>query len=357
MPATLGVTAWLPQRRSRPLLHMDAPAQTAARSEVGRLRGRLVYVRAVQSLAPLAYQTTTRKTAMKLASFALAATLLAGTALAQTAPVTPTPGNNSPSTSVRPTPGVSSSTGTTPETGIVGRNTGTAAASGNRNQAVATTGDDAMEPSSGASSFTEGQARSRIEDKGFTAVTGLTKDDNGVWRGTATKAGSSTQVWMDYKGNVGQQGGMRPKAATSTTTGATGTNPPGTAAGRAADRALGTNTTGANPAARNADGTTGNPPGTAAGRAADRALGTNTTGANPAARNADGTTGNPPGTAAGRAADRALGTNTTGANPAANAPDGTPGNPAGTAAGRAIDRNLGTNTTGTNPSGTTGTTR
>ena len=31
------------------------------------------------------------------------------------------------------------------------------------------------------------------------------------------------------------------------------------------------------------DGTPGNPPGTAAGRAADRALGTNTTGANPGA--------------------------------------------------------------------------
>ena len=261
---------------------------------------------------------------MKLAPFALAATLLAGTALAQTAPSAPTPGNTAPgATSVRPMPGVSPSTGTTPETGVVGRNTGTAAASGDRNQAVATTGEDAMEPASGASSFTEGQARGRIEDKGFTAVTGLTKDDNGVWRGTATKDGGSAQVWMDYKGNVGQQGGMRPAAATGTSTGATGTNPPGTAVGRAVDQATGTNSTGANPAARNADGTTGNPPGTAAGRATDRALGTNTTGA----------------------------------NSAANAADGTPGNPAGTAAGRAIDRNLGTNATGTNPGGTTGTTR
>ena len=43
--------------------------------------------------------------------------------------------------------------------------------------------------------------------------------------------------------------------------------------GRAVDRAQGQTP--------RADGTRGNPPGTAAGRAADRALGTNTTGTNP----------------------------------------------------------------------------
>ena len=172
---------------------------------------------------------------MKIASLTLAATLLAGTAFAQTA--APTPGNTAPgATSVTPMPGVNPSTGTTPATGVVGRNTGTAAASGDRNQAVATTSQDAMEPASGASSFTEGQARGRIEDKGYTAVTGLTKDDNGVWRGTATKDGSSAQVWMDYKGNIGQQGGMRPAAAMGTSA-----NPPGTAVGRAVDQAAGTN--------------------------------------------------------------------------------------------------------------------
>ena len=31
----------------------------------------------------------------------------------------------------------------------------------------------------------------------------LTKN-GGVWRGTATKAGQSAQIWLDYKGNVGQ---------------------------------------------------------------------------------------------------------------------------------------------------------
>ncbi len=244
-------------------------------------------------------------------TFALVVTLLAGTALAQTTPSNPTPGNSAPgATSVTPMPGVNPSTGATPSTGVVDRNSGAAAASGDRNQAVVTTSADAPEPASGASSFTEGQARSRIEDKGFTAVSGLAKDDNGVWRGTATKDGASAQVWLDYKGNVGQQGGMRPAAAT-------GANPPGTAAGRAVDQATGTNATGTNPGARNADGTTGNPPGTAAGRAVDRTLGTNTTGSNPAANTPDGTPGNPPGTAAGRVIDRSLGTNTTGANPGA----------------------------------------
>lgn len=88
-------------------------------------------------------------------------------------------------------------------------------------------------------------------------------------------------------------------AATAQTTG--GANPPGTAAGRALDRAAGTDTSGAYPAQR--DGTRANPPGTAAGRAFDRAAGTNTSGAYPSQSN--GTPGNPPGTAAGRAANRA----------------------------------------------------
>ncbi len=51
-----------------------------------------------------------------------------------------------------------------------------------------------------------------------------------------------------------------------------GTNPPGTAAGRAMDRAAGTNVSGAYPG--QSDGTPANPPGTAAGRAIDRATDT-----------------------------------------------------------------------------------
>ncbi|MDT7952704.1 MAG: hypothetical protein RQ966_14470 [Acetobacteraceae bacterium] len=80
----------------------------------------------------------------------------------------------------------------------------------------------------------------------------------------------------------------------------TTTNPPGTAAGRALDRAAGTNVSGAYPSQSN--GTPGNPPGTAASRALDRAAGTDTSGAYPS--QADGTRNNPPGTAATRAAHR-----------------------------------------------------
>lgn len=57
-------------------------------------------------------------------------------------------------------------------------------------------------PVTGANSFTEGQAKSRIEQAGFTNVTALKKDDNGIWRGKASKGGSSTDVSVDFQGNV-----------------------------------------------------------------------------------------------------------------------------------------------------------
>jgi hypothetical protein len=57
-------------------------------------------------------------------------------------------------------------------------------------------------PASGANSFTMGQAKSRIEAKGYGNVTGLAKDDKGVWHGKAMKDGKSTDVALDYQGNV-----------------------------------------------------------------------------------------------------------------------------------------------------------
>ncbi len=79
-----------------------------------------------------------------------------------------------------------------------------AAASGNDNQAVATTAANADQPASGKNSFTMGQARHRIQKKGYRHVTALAKDQDGVWRGTAQKDGQPVNVWLDYKGNVGQ---------------------------------------------------------------------------------------------------------------------------------------------------------
>ena len=155
-------------------------------------------------------------------SLALAASLLASTTYAQvtlaqntaTTPSRPTPGNMAPgATSNAPMPGVSRSTGTTPSTGVVDRNAGAAAASGDRNQAVTTTGSNSAQPARGSNSFTQNEARRRLERNGFQSVSGLTKDSNGVWRGTAMKDGQSVPVWLDYKGNAGQGGGMASNAA------------------------------------------------------------------------------------------------------------------------------------------------
>lgn len=57
-------------------------------------------------------------------------------------------------------------------------------------------------PAAGANSFTEGQARSRIEAAGFSGVSGLAKDKDGVWRGKAMKGGASHDVALDYQGHV-----------------------------------------------------------------------------------------------------------------------------------------------------------
>ena len=57
-------------------------------------------------------------------------------------------------------------------------------------------------PVPGANSFTEGQAKSKIEASGYTDVTGLTKDANGVWTGSAKKGGQTTKVKVDFQGNV-----------------------------------------------------------------------------------------------------------------------------------------------------------
>jgi putative membrane protein len=57
-------------------------------------------------------------------------------------------------------------------------------------------------PVPGANSFTEGQAKSRIESMGYSSVSSLTKDGQGIWRGKATKDGKSFDVSLDFQGNV-----------------------------------------------------------------------------------------------------------------------------------------------------------
>ena len=60
-------------------------------------------------------------------------------------------------------------------------------------------------PVAGANSFTEGQAKSRIEASGYANVSELRKDDQGVWRGKAMKDGKSISVSLDFQGNVTAQ--------------------------------------------------------------------------------------------------------------------------------------------------------
>jgi putative membrane protein len=118
--------------------------------------------------------------------------LAIGVASAQT-----TPSTNTPAGSTGRTTAVTPNAATAPN--------GQAAASGNDNQAVATTAANAPMPAHGANSFTIGQARGRLQKNGFTQVSDLKKDSQGVWRGHAQKDGSQVNVWVDYKGNVGEQ--------------------------------------------------------------------------------------------------------------------------------------------------------
>jgi hypothetical protein len=77
------------------------------------------------------------------------------------------------------------------------------AASGPQNPAISgSTSKQVEAPVKGRNSFTEGEAKSRIESNGFSDVSGLAKDDDGVWRGKAMRDGRRVEVSLDYQGNV-----------------------------------------------------------------------------------------------------------------------------------------------------------
>ena len=57
-------------------------------------------------------------------------------------------------------------------------------------------------PVAGKNSFTEDQAKSRIEKCVYTNVSGLMKVNDGVWRGKASKSGTAVSVTLDFQGNV-----------------------------------------------------------------------------------------------------------------------------------------------------------
>ena len=77
------------------------------------------------------------------------------------------------------------------------------AQSGPNNNAVNSSGqNNSNAPVAGRNSFTERQAKSKIEGAGYSDVSDLKKDDNGVWRGKATKGGKTASISVDFQGNV-----------------------------------------------------------------------------------------------------------------------------------------------------------
>jgi len=93
------------------------------------------------------------------------------------------------------------------------------AATGPQNRAVNSSDSQNRQtnmPVAGRNSFTEGEAKTRMENRGFSNIQGLQKDDNGVWRGRAMKDGRTVAVSLDYQGNVIQaesQGSSAPANA------------------------------------------------------------------------------------------------------------------------------------------------
>ena len=168
---------------------------------------------------------------MKTLGFGLAAALLCGTAWAQTSPAKPggtyyiapgtpsTVGRNGSVTGVVPGEAVPAPHGSmstfggqfgTQSPGSQGP--GAQAPLGERSgspttPAAAATSDadrkTGAAPVPGSNSFTMREARRRIETGGFTQVTGLQKDRDGIWRGKAMRNGAAVGVFCDYQGNVG----------------------------------------------------------------------------------------------------------------------------------------------------------
>src|SRR5262245_24854835 len=121
---------------------------------------------------------------------AVAASLLAGQALAQSNTPSNPPASQAPKAEKAPA-APAAPQATAP------------AAKGPQNPAVRTEeGNNAARPVAGANSFTEGEAKSRIEARGYANVTELKKDDQGIWRGRAQQNGRSVTVALDYQGNV-----------------------------------------------------------------------------------------------------------------------------------------------------------
>lgn len=110
-------------------------------------------------------------------------------------------------------------------TGAVAQNQNPPAKDGPQNSAINSSDSSNRQvtaPVAGRNSFTEGEARSRIEKMGFSEVSDLQKDDQGVWRGRAKKDGKTVDISVDYQGNVVQAGAQGTTAPENATKGASG---------------------------------------------------------------------------------------------------------------------------------------
>ncbi len=132
-------------------------------------------------------------------AIALASAVLGAPAIAQTTSPSTAPGTNAPTggTTGSTVPGLS--TNTPAQRSPANTNTASppAVTTSNANNKTAAA------PVKGRNSFTMNEARRRIEAGGFTQVTGLKKDQDGIWRGTGMKGGAAVPVYCDYQGNVG----------------------------------------------------------------------------------------------------------------------------------------------------------
>jgi putative membrane protein len=129
--------------------------------------------------------------------------LSASAALAQTAPVTqPGVAATTPSTAATAPP---VSLKAPPVSTTVPTQSAAAPSTSTAPSAVSTSNADsktAAAPVPGANSFTEAEARSRLEAHGYSNVTGLMQDNQSIWRGKAMKGGKSVDVALDYQGNI-----------------------------------------------------------------------------------------------------------------------------------------------------------
>jgi hypothetical protein len=57
-------------------------------------------------------------------------------------------------------------------------------------------------PVEGANSFTEAQAKERMEKAGYSNVMGLKKAETGIWTASGTKEGLPVSIALDFQGNV-----------------------------------------------------------------------------------------------------------------------------------------------------------